>query len=100
MGAPTYSEEELIKLYENKIFEKGRKVYVKEIDNDPNLPAYSTFYRRFGGEKEIIKKSSFNYKCLNKLSKICDDCLYDPKDCGNKPIECYKEVTNYFSNIK
>lgn len=96
MGVPYYSDEELIASYEYKTNQKGAKPTVKEINKDPYIPDYSTYYRRFGGEKEIIKKSSFNYEILSKINKICNDCQYDPKNCGKKPYECLEEAKEYF----
>ena len=96
MGAPSYSEEELIYLYETKTKEKGAKLLVREINEDPHLPAYSTLYRRIGGEKEIIKRSSFTYDYLTKIQRICNDCQYQTETCGYKAIECLKGAPDYF----
>ncbi|MGM0438759.1 MAG: hypothetical protein ACQEQD_10875 [Bacillota bacterium] len=96
MGVNYYSDEELIAFYEDKTIEKGAKPTVKEINQDPYIADYSTFYRRFGGEKEIIDQSKIPYEVLKEIRKICNDCQYNSEECGRKPYQCLKGAEEYF----
>ena len=91
-----YSDEELVYLYREKIKRDKKIPTPREINEDPELPFYSTFYRKIGGEKEIWEKVDIkkDYDKLN--SRLCLDCVHDPRACNRVYKDCKKEAKLYF----
>lgn len=98
-----YSIEELIGLYRKKTEKLGHIPKAKEINDDPEMPAYITFLRKFGNEAEIVKQAKLAKKYHRQArinNQFCNDCLYNPRSCGQEIEDCKEKAKLYFRFIE
>ena|SRR5690554_4722384 len=94
-----YTVEELIELYVKKTEELGHIPTAEEIKEDPKMPAYITFLRKFGSGEQIVKEAKIaaKYKHQERINnQFCNDCLYDPRTCGCEIEDCKERAGLYF----
>ncbi|MFW5804866.1 MAG: homing endonuclease associated repeat-containing protein [bacterium] len=98
-----YTFDKLIQMYREKTKELGRIPKAAEINDDPDMPAYITYLRKFGNTDEIIKRAGIDRKYLIqlKLDKLlCSDCKFNPESCGEDIRSCRKDAKLYYKMLE
>lgn len=92
----TYDDNYLLKTYRQKAESLGRAPTSKELNDDPHLPYYSTFYRRLGTRKEICIRLGLSCISQAKINALCFHCPREPETCQEKQAECAEKAKSYY----
>lgn len=99
------SQEELVKLFEEKIKKEKTIPTARDIDQDQNFPSYRTFKKSFGDKKirevEALSEIIDYYKIVFKINELfCHDCKLDSSTCGQQLQDCKKQGKLYIKFLK
>ena len=92
-----YSREYLVASYLRKSRELGRPPTVKEINQDPEMASYWSYYRHIGLKEEICQMLNISNIPSTIYRLFCADCVFDRESCKKNPFECAKEAELYFT---
>ncbi len=92
----TYDDNYLLETYKQKAEKLGRAPTSKELDNDPLLPYYSTYYKRLGTREEICRKLGISCISKAKINALCGHCPREPEICGEKQSECAEKAHSFY----
>lgn len=93
MGRPKkYTDNELLKLFKEKVKELDRIPIVREFNSDPNMPYYNTYIYRFESLENIIKLAgleNMQRKGRNMYSKedLLDFLKIKTRELGKTPTQ-------------
>ena len=84
----TYRREDLVESYLRKYRELGRPPTVKEINQDPKMASYWSYYRHIGLKDEICQQLNISNIPSSIYHLFCADCVFDRSSCNKNPFEC------------
>ena len=83
--------------YLRKYRELGRPPTVKEINQDPKMASYWSYYRHIGLKDEICQLLNISNIPSTIYHLFCADCVFDRRSCNKNPFDCAKEAELYFT---